>query len=98
MKHRVSETITIHNGDRDVLVPITPQSRYVYNLMSEHYIILEFVLSEAIQFAIGDWIEDELFGKYYIKDEQLPAHVNKTGGYRYQLKFVYGTGCGRRRT
>ncbi len=56
MKHRVSETITIHNGDRDVLVPITPQSRYVYNLMSGHYIILEFVLSEAIQFAIGDWI------------------------------------------
>lgn len=88
MKQRVSETITIHNGDRDVLVPITPQSRYVYNLMSEHYIILEFVLSEAIQFAIGDWIEDELFGKYYIKDEQMPADDNKTGGYRYQLKFV----------
>ena len=88
MKHRVSETITIHSGDREVSVPITPQSRYVYNLMSEHYIMLEFVLSKAIQFTIGDWIEDELFGKYYIKDEQMPADDNRTGGYRYQLKFV----------
>ena len=35
-----------------------------------------------------DWIEDELFGKYYIKDEQMPADDNRTGGYRYQLKFV----------
>lgn len=88
MKHRISSTITIHRSDENVIVPITPQSKYVCNLMSENYILLDFVLSEAVHFAIGDWIEDELFGKFYIKDEQMPGDDNKTGGYRYQLKFV----------
>lgn len=98
MKKRIKPTIDIRgiredgNGVyKDSLIKtvlITPQSKYVYNLMSEHYIELVFVLEEAVHFTIGDYIDDELFGRFYIKEEQMPSDEKTTDGYKYQLKFV----------
>lgn len=68
-------------------VPITPNSKRVFRLMGEDCIELAFSLVEAVHFAVGDWCEDELFGRFVVTEEQLPAWNPSTGGFDYTLKM-----------
>ena len=68
-------------------VPITTRSRRCYMLMQEDYIQLEFSLGEAVHFAIGDYFNDEIFGRFMLTEEQMPKYNPTTGGYDYSLKF-----------
>ena len=90
--HRSSATIKIKRrisgGSENVAeVLITPRSLHRFTLMQEDYIQLEFTLHEAVNFAIGDYITDPLFGSYYVTSEQMPKYNQTTGGYDYSLRF-----------
>lgn len=69
-------------------VPITGRSVRRFLLMQEDCIQLDFSLAEAVHFTIGDYIDDELFGKFVIAEEQMPKYNVSTGGYDYSLRFV----------
>lgn len=69
-------------------IPITKSSRRVFKLMEKDEITLVFTLDAAVYFHIGDWIEDEIFGKFYLMEEQTPVYNKNTGGYDYQLVLV----------
>lgn len=88
MVERLSSYITIYRGDTEFIsVPITASSKVVYALMGEHYLQLDFSLADAKHFAIGDYVVDEVFGKFIITQEQMPTYDTATGGYKYSLKF-----------
>lgn len=97
MRARESATIKIkrplykYNGQMysgDVAtVPITAKSRRKFSLMSEDSITLEFSLPTATTFKIGDFVDDELFGRFFLTADQMPKYNATTGGYDYTLKF-----------
>lgn len=81
-----SPTHEMYYGTMEV-VPITARSRRKFSLMSEDSITLEFSLRNAKQFKIGDFIDDELFGRFFLTTEQMPKYNANTGGYDYSLRF-----------
>ena len=93
ISQRTSADITIKRkvqGSGDVVqktVPITARSMRKFKLMQEDYIQLEFSLADAFNFQIGDYIDDPIFGKYVISEEQMPKYNQTTGGYDYSLRF-----------
>ena len=93
MIQREQADIRIRRGwpsgvDLFATVPITARSVRRFMLMQEDCIQLEFSLAEAVHFTIGDYIEDELFGKFVMAEEQMPKYNTSTGGYDYSLRFV----------
>ena len=75
-------------GGTMAVVPITAKSRRKFTLMSEDSITLSFSLARAVHFAIGDYVDDELFGRFFLQTEQMPKYNKATGGYDYELTFV----------
>ena len=55
--------------------------------MTEDSVTLEFFLSEPMVFIIGDYINDELFGKFYITEEVAPPDTSTHGTYKYSIRF-----------
>ena len=84
---RASATIDLRYSGGVVAVPITPASRRRFRLMQEDCIELSFSLAEAIHVGIGDYVTDEIFGKFIVTEEQLPRYNARTGGYDYTLRF-----------
>ena len=74
-------------------VPICIGSSRKFHLMQEDSVTLNFSLPldkesyKPIYFQVGDFIKDELFGDFYIREEQMPKYNTTTGGYDYQLRF-----------
>ncbi len=68
-------------------VPITPQSRRTFKLMQEDSITLSFTLLEPKVFKVGDFIIDEVFGTFSLRDAQLPKYNKTTSGWDYTLRF-----------
>lgn len=68
-------------------VPITPRSIRKFLLMQEDYIQLEFSLASPVHIAIGDYVDDNLFGRFYVTDEVMPKYNSKSGGYDYSLRL-----------
>ena len=88
MRERASAYISIMRTSEVVAsVPITASSRRVFRLMEEDCIELCFSLTSAVAFRIGDYCDDELFGRFVIMDEQMPAYNSSTGGFDYTLKM-----------
>ena len=54
------------DGNTIVSVPITKDCKRVFRLMEEDYIKLVFVLTEAVELCVNDYIEDEVFGRFYL--------------------------------
>lgn len=91
-RERTSYNISRHTdhdpvGVLDTEMPITPQSRRRFKLMEEDSITLVFSLKKPMDFKIGDFINDELFGTFTIRERQLPSFNKYTGGWDYQLRF-----------
>lgn len=75
-------------GDTEVAtVPITEESKRVFKLMEEDYVELRFTLAVPVAFEVGDYIIDEIFGRFLITEKQMPSYDKDTGGYTYTLKF-----------
>ena len=56
--------------------------------MEEDNITLQFNLADPVDFQIGDYVDDELFGRFYITEEPNPAEYNiDNGAYKYDLRF-----------
>ena len=87
IQQRESATIDLHYSGGVVAVPITPASRRRFRLMQDDCIELSFSLAEAIHVGIGDYVTDEIFGRFIVTEEQLPRYNAKTGGYDYTLRF-----------
>lgn len=89
MNQRTTADIAIKRGNNTIVtVPITPDARRTYHLMQSDTIKLTFLLATPIHFAVGDYIDDELFGRFIIAREQMPTYDNNTGAYKYDLLFV----------
>lgn len=86
MKERSISYIKVYRrGNEYVRIPITPACIVKYTLMKEYYVRLSYVSDKPISFQVGDYINDEIFGLFYITDEQTP---NDNGGvYQYELNF-----------
>ena len=86
-ERKISE-ITIKRGDVDVVsVLISEASRRKFSLMGEDSVTLVFSLPEPLHFMVGDSIDDDLFGRFLIREQQMPKYNTTTGGYDYQLRF-----------
>lgn len=88
MKERLSATIDIKRNNATVVtVPITEACIRKFTLMEEDCIVLSFELTNAVHLAIGDYIDDEIFGRFVITKDQMPAYNTTTGGYTYSIQF-----------
>lgn len=92
-KERTTPDITIYRpsltGESEAVltVPITEDSKRVFSLMTEDYIELHFTLAEAVAVEVGDYVDDELFGRFIVTTKQMPSYDTATGGYDYTLKL-----------
>lgn len=85
---RTSADITIHRIDGTTLpVPITPEARRTWRLMREDNIRLRWDSATEYRAKVGDWIDDELFGKFYVTEEQEPTVDTGTGAYRHDIRL-----------
>ena len=85
---RTSADIIIHKVDgATVTVPITPEARRVFRLMMEDNIRLVWVDSDPYRAAVGDYVDDELFGLFYVTEAQDPDYDQATGGYRHDIRL-----------
>ena len=76
------------NGVLVATVPITAASRRRWRLMEEDCITLSFSLVDSVDFNIGDYVVDEVFGEFVISEDPLPADYDpSTGAYKYELRF-----------
>lgn len=66
-------------------VPIAAASVRRFSLMREDSVTLVFSLPKAVHFAIGDYIDDELFGRFVVASWQMPSYNKATGGFDYSL-------------
>jgi hypothetical protein len=88
MQERAYPVIGIYRGQLGIkAVPITPTSIRRFKLMEEDFVRLDFALDTPMHFAIGDYINDDIFGRFVITKEQMPKYNEATGGYEYQLQF-----------
>lgn len=85
---RNNSEITIHRAGRYVSVPITPSSKRRWKLMEEDCIELAFNLASSVAFDIGDYVDDEVFGRFTISEKPAPADYDpSSGAYKYSLRF-----------
>ena len=99
MRERLQSTVEIKryvqggiSGQYDIpltvaTVSITDGSVRAFMLMQYDYVRLVFSLNSAVNFKVGDWIEDEIFGRFVITKPQMPTYNTTTGGYDYNLQF-----------
>lgn len=70
-----------------VEVPITPACRRKFHLMQEDSITLVFSLEYPFPFRVGDYIYDDRFGTFRMREKQMPVFNRSTGGWDYTLRF-----------
>lgn len=58
-----------------------------YELMSDDYVRLVFSSDKKINIRLGDKINVEGWGTFYITQKQKPTYNKTTGGYDYDLQF-----------
>ncbi|MBQ0073606.1 MAG: hypothetical protein KBT34_05390 [Prevotella sp.] len=89
MKERRRADIDIINPQGELIetVLITPQANRVVKLMDSDYITLKFSLADAKFFPVGSYCDDEIFGRFYVTQEQMPKYNTTTGGYDYELRM-----------
>ena len=67
-------------------IVITEASRRKKQLMSDDYIEISFSLDEAIEIPVGSYVDDEIFGRFFVVEKQMPREDK--GAYDYTLKMV----------
>ena len=89
MEYRKRSTITIYRDNEELVsVPITKDCKRIFKLMKEDCIKLVFVLTEAKELCINDYIDDEIFGRFYIAKKQTGTWNPQDGVYKYDITFV----------
>lgn len=79
-------------------IPITEKCVRRFMLMQEDCIVLEFSLSsdelrsiaDIGAISIGDFVDDEIFGRFYVTEAQMPKYNAATDGYDYSLRLDAG--------
>lgn len=79
--------ILLPNGEPILSVLIAEDNKRVYRLMGDDYIELHFANDCAIHIPVGSYVDDELFGRFYVTEEQMPEFVSSSGAYNYELKL-----------
>ena len=72
-------------------VSVGEGSRKKFTLMSEDYITLKFSLAEDVCFQVGDYVDEDITGYYFITEPSLPTYNTETEGYDYsqEMKAYY---------
>lgn len=81
------DDITPIAQDHQLWVPLTRQSRRKFHLMQEDSVTLAFTLKTPFPFQVGDYIDDQLFGTFRLREKQMPTFNKSTGGWDYTLRF-----------
>ena len=68
-------------------VPITRNSRRKFHLMTEDSATLAFTLKTPVDFKVGDYFDDVLFGTFVLRERQMPTFNKQTGGWDYNIRF-----------
>ena len=81
--------VTIKNpsGTAKLSTEIYNGSTRRYEIMKEDYILLKFSLKEAVQFSLGDGIDDTSIGLFELTEIYKPEYNPETGGYDYNLRL-----------
>lgn len=89
MNTRTESEITIYSSRRRpiVTVPIRKESKRVWKLMDSDYIELRFDLARPVVIDLGAYIDDELFGRFVLCDEQQCSINKSNGAYQYTIQF-----------
>lgn len=92
MKYRTNADIDIKRtvGSTETTVatvPITASSKRTWRLMEEDSITLVFTLAEPVELRVGDYITDELFGTFRLREKPMPQYQKTNGGYDYTVRF-----------
>ncbi|MCQ2257823.1 MAG: hypothetical protein MJZ41_07520 [Bacteroidaceae bacterium] len=67
-------------------IPITPSCKYVNELMTDEYVMLNWNSDKVLNLSVGDFIDQVDGGIYYIRELATPTR-NSAGGYTYEQKF-----------
>lgn len=82
-----TEIIMSGNGTQKLEVPIQPSAKRVWKLMGDDYVQLPFYSKRAVMFQVGDYIDDELFGKFVLTAPQKGQIDSSSDVYSYDLRF-----------
>ena len=89
MRERQSAYIDIKRGQSVIKsVLINERCKRIFKLMEQDCIILEFYAETAIEVKLGDYIQDESFGRFVIADIQHGEYQPNDAVYKYTLTFV----------
>lgn len=89
MRERQSAYIDIKRGQSVIKsVLINERCKRIFRLMEQDCIILEFYAETAIEVKLGDYIQDESFGRFVIADIQHGEYQPNDAVYKYTLTFV----------
>lgn len=67
-------------------IPITPSCKYVNELMTDEYVMLNWNSDVVLSLSVGDFVDQVDGGIYYIRELATPTR-NSAGGYTYEQKF-----------
>ena len=85
---RTRAYVVVHKTDGTTFnVPITTEARRTWGLMREDCIRLRWDDVDEYRALVGDWVYDELFGKFFVTEEQEPTFDTATGAYRHDVRF-----------
>lgn len=79
--------IRTQEGEIRLSLPILIDSKRVCTLMGDDYIILKFATRKKVSFALGDYINHEVFGWFELTEAPSPTYNREQHVYNYDLKF-----------
>lgn len=87
MIQRKKAEITIKDakGNDIATIPITPSCRRRWKLGEEDLITLSFVWDSPLKITRGCYVDDELFGRFYATERQMPTPESNTRGWKHEL-------------
>lgn len=86
LRYRENARITIYRQGTPIATPlITEACRVKRVLMGDHTLTLAWQDTEAHEFHRGDYVDDEIFGRFTLTDDALPKYDG--GVYKYELTF-----------
>ena len=77
--------VKITRADQTFSVVITEPGRRKKQLMEDDFIEISFDLKESVKFPVGTYVDDEVFGRFFVTEEQMPKVSD--GAYHYTLKL-----------
>lgn len=80
-------TIKDAKGNILLSVPLKKDSKRMFTLMKQDYVLLKFSLAVPLVLPIGSYVELEEFGRFELTDLYIPKQSTKYTGWDYELQL-----------